>query len=141
MGFLGNFGRFVIPDFGVEGGYEHQRIVDVFFDVGFDGFDAHGAFVVEGNAAFANEAGAVEEVINHHGFEHVEFEVSHAATYVDSHVVAHHLRSNHGEGFALGGVYFTGHDGTAGFVVGNKNFANATAWTGAEHTNVVRDFH
>lgn len=44
---------------------------------------------------------------NDHRFEHVELEVSVAASDCDGHVVPHHLSSHHGHGLTLRGIHFT----------------------------------
>lgn len=141
MGFLCNFGGFVVSDMCVEGGHQHQGIVHVLFDIGFNRFQADSAFVVKADTAFANEAGAVQEVIDHNGFEHVQFKMAGGATDTDGHIVPHYLGGDHGEGLTLGGVHFARHDGGAGLIVGNEQLANTAAGAGGQDADIIGNFH
>ena len=98
-GFLGDLCRVVVADVRVERGDQHQRVVEVFLDIGFVGFDANGAVVVERAAGVGDEADGLQKVVDHHRLEHVELEVARGAADVDGGVVADHLRGHHGHGF------------------------------------------
>ena len=111
------------------------------FDDRLVGLNADGAFVTKGHTGVANEAGALEDVGGDYGLEDVEFKVAGCTADAHGYVVAHDLGGDHSEGFGLRGVHLSGHDGGAGLVVGNDDFANAGAGTAAEHANVVANFH
>ncbi len=83
----------------------------------------------------------MQEIIDHDGFEDVELEVTGGAADVDGDVVAEDLGGDHGEGLALRGVDLAGHDGGTRLVIGDMDLADAAARTGAEHPNVVGNFH
>ena len=83
----------------------------------------------------------MEIVENHDGLEDVELEIALRAGETDGGVVAHHLHGDHGDGFALRGIYFARHDGRAGLVFGKSEFAEAAARAGSEPADVVGDFH
>lgn len=68
-------------------------------------------------------------------------EVSVGTSDADSGLVAHHLSSDHSHGLALRGIDFTGHDTAARFVLGEHQFAEATARTRAKESNVISDLH
>src|SRR5258708_2005481 len=141
MGFLGDLGGLVVADLRIQGGDEHEGVLKVFADIGLDGFDAAGATVVKADAAIADQAGAVQEIIDHYGFEDVEFEVAGGAADIDGYVIAQDLCYDHGQGLALGRVHLARHDGGARFVVGDEYFADAAAGTGREHADIVGDLH
>ena len=103
-------------DAGIERRHEHERVFEVGPDPVVQGLDAHGAFVAERHAGVADQAGRLQEVGNHDGFEHVQLEVAGGAPHVDRHVVAQHLGSHHGKGLALRGIDFAGHDARNNFV-------------------------
>ena len=103
--------------------------------------DAVGAMVDETVAGVGEELDGVEKVEDHHRFEDVELEIALRAGEADGGVVAHHLGGDHGDGFALRGIYFAGHDGGAGLVFGEGQFAEAAARAGGEPANVVGNFH
>src|SRR5690606_34694717 len=120
---------------------QHQRIVEVFLDVFPDGFNAFGTFIIEGYTSFPDQLGAVQEVVNHHGFEHIQFKMTGSTTKVDGNIVAENLGGYHGKGLTLGGVYLTRHDRRTGLVIGDENFTNAASWAGAQHSDIVTYFH
>ena len=110
-------------------------------DIGFNGFDSHRTLIIEGNATITDQAGTMQEVVDHYGFEHIQLKVSVGTADIDGHIISHHLGSNHGKRFTLGGVYLAGHDGRSGFVIGNKEFADTAAGTGREHPYIIGDLH
>jgi len=84
--------------------------VEEFFDAFAVGFNADGAVVVEGLGGVAEKANGLQDVVHDDGLKDVELEVSGCAGDVDGYVVSDDLRRDHGDCFALGGVYFSGHD-------------------------------
>ena len=71
----------------------------------------------------------MEEVSSHDGFEDVQLEVSLHTAYGDRYIVARYLSADHGEGFALGGVDLTWHDGGAWFVGGDDDLTDTATRT------------
>src|SRR6516225_11081013 len=123
VGGFGDFGSIVVADFGGEGGDEHEGIVDVVFDGLAIDLDADDAVVDEAIHGVREKLDRVEIVEDHDGLVDVEFEVTLRAGYADGGVVAHNLNGNHGHGFALGGIHLARHDGGAGFIFGEGEFA------------------
>ena len=91
--------------------------------------------------ASVSKLDGVQKIENHHRLEDVELEISLGAGEADGGVIAHHLHGNHGDGFALRGIHFAGHDRRAGLVFGQDQFAEAAARAGSEPANVVGNFH
>lgn len=58
-----------------------------------------------------------------------------------SHLVAHHLGGEHGEGLALRRIHLAGHDGATRLVLRQRQLAQAATWSGAQETNIVGDLH
>ena len=56
-------------------------------------------------------------------------------------IVAHYLNGHHGHRLALCGVDLAGHDGRAGFVLGNADFAETVAGSGGKPADVVGYLH
>src|SRR5579863_3773839 len=96
---------------------------------------------VEAVAAVADQAGAVEEVVNDHRLEDIQLEVAGRAADIDGHVIPEYLSGDHREGFALRWVHLPGHDGRSGLVIRDMDFTDAAAWAGGEHPDIVGDLH
>ena len=113
-----------------------EEVVDFFRH----GLNADGAVVVEAVAGVAQEAHGLQQVVGNHRHVHVQLEVAGGARHVDGDVVAENLAADHGERFALGRVHFAGHDGGAGLVFRDFDFAQAATRAAGEPTHVVGDF-
>ena len=83
----------------------------------------------------------MQEVVDDHGLEDVEFEVALGPGEADGGVVSHDLAADHGHGFALGGIDLARHDGRTGFVFRDGQFAKAASRPAGQPANVVRYFH
>ena len=59
----------------------------------------------------------------------------------DRYVIAHYLCSHHSHGLHLSWVDLARHDGRARLIFWNEYFANARAWSGGKHANIIRNFH
>ena len=105
------------------------------------GGDAGDAVLVEGTQRIRQQARRLQEVVNQHRHEYVQFKVALRRGEADRGVVAHHLHRNHGHGFALGGVDLAGHDRGAGLVLGNVNLAQTVARAARQPAHVVGDLH
>src|SRR6516225_1656819 len=141
VGGFGDFGSIVVADFGGEGGDEHEGIVDVVVDGLAIDLDPEDAVIDETIHGVSEKLDGMEKVEDHDGFEDVELEIALRAGHADGGVVAHNLNGDHSYGFALRGVYFAGHDGGAGLIFGEGEFAETAAGAGSEPANVVGDFH
>ena len=104
-------------------------------------FDAVGAVLDKAVAGIGKQFDRMQVVENHYGLEDVKLKIALRAGKADGGVVAHHLHSDHGQGFALRGIHLAGHDGGAGLVFGERQFAEAAARPGSQPANVVGDFH
>ena len=62
--------------------------MEVTLDVFFNGLDSFSAFVIERYANITDQAGRMEEVVNHHRLEHIQFEVAGSAADIDSDIIA-----------------------------------------------------
>ena len=138
---LGDLGRLVIADMGVEGRHQHQGAGEQIVDPGLVRGDADGAVVVEALHAVRQQPHALQDVVGDHGPEHVELEVAAGTADVDGHIVAHHLGAQHGEGLALGRVDLAGHDGGSGLVLGDEQLPQPAAGAARQPAHVVGDLH
>ena len=110
MSFFGNFCRVVVPDVRIEGGDQHQGVLQILIDGWQVGLNANHAVVVERNRCIPDQPGRLQHVLDHHRFEHIELKMSTDATHIHRHIVAQHLGTNHGERFRLGGIHLPRHD-------------------------------
>jgi len=139
VGGFGDLGGLVVADFGGEGRDEHERIADVVVDLLAIGLDAVDAVFDKAVAGVGEEFHGVQIIENHDGLENVELEIALRAGEADGGVIAHDLDGDHGDRFGLRGIYFAGHDGGAGLVFRESEFAEAAARAGGEPANVVGD--
>ena len=75
------------------------------------GLDAAHGMRLEARHAVGQQAQALHHVVADERTIDVELEIAVRATDVDRDVVAHHLRGQHRQRFALRGVHFARHDG------------------------------
>ena len=68
-----------------------------------------------------------QNVSSHHGFENVQFKMAVGASDSNSHMIAHNLGGDHGDGLALGGVDLSGHNRTSGLVLRKWQFTEPTS--------------
>ena len=102
---LGNLSSSIVANMGVESSDKHEGLVEQPVDLLPVGHDAHYTVVSEGNTGVSQEADGAEDVGDHHRLEHIELKVAVGTTNSDSHMVAHHLSSHHGDGFTLGWIH------------------------------------
>jgi len=113
----------------VKGSDEHERVVQkIVYTLSVD-LDTVDAVHSEGVTGIADHSCGVDHVLNYEWFEHVEFEMSIGVTDGNGHVVSHYLCADHGDCFALSGVYLTRHYARTWFVLWEFKFAKSTAWT------------
>ena len=65
VGPLGDLGRLVIADMGIEGGHQHQGAAHQLVDTGAVGLDADRTVAVEAGHAVGQQAHALQEVVGH----------------------------------------------------------------------------
>lgn len=138
---LGDVGSLVVADVGVEGGDQHEGLVDNLVDLFSVGNDAFHAVQVEGLAGVTKQSDGVQHILDDQGLEHVQLEVTVAATDSHGDVVAYYLGAAHSDGLALGGVDLAGHDGRTRLVLGKGELTETATGAGAEEPNVVGDLH
>jgi hypothetical protein len=141
VGGLRDFGRLVVADFLVQRRDEHERVVEEMVDAFAVRLDADDAMLHERTASVAQQPDRVQVIEDHYRLEDVELEVALRAGEADGRVVAHHLHGDHCHGLALGGVDLARHDGGAGLVFRQREFAQAATRAAAEPAHVVGDFH
>jgi hypothetical protein len=124
---LGDVSSLVVADVGVEGGDQHERLVQDLLDLVSVGNHTFNTVQVEGLAGVAEESNAVQDVLDDQGLEDVQLEVTVAASDGHGSVVAHNLSADHGDGLALGGVDLAGHDGRTGLVLGEGKLTKTAA--------------
>lgn len=90
--------------------------------------------------AIAQDADTVQQIPDKDGLEDVELELAAQAGHGHGGVVTHDLRANHGQSLALRRIDLARHDGRAGLVLGQLQFAQAAAGPGAQEADVLRDF-
>ena len=110
-------------------------------DVAFYRFQTFYTACTEGSAGVGEEVYGVQEVVNHHRFVHVEFEIPLTAAHGDGGMVSHDLAAHHCHRFGLGRVDFPRHDRGPRLVSRKGQLSKATSWSGTQPTNIVRDFH
>ena len=83
----------------------------------------------------------MKHVSNDERFEDIELEVSTHSTDTHCCVVADDLSAHHGHSFALRWVYFAGHDGRAGLVLGQRKLAETTSRSRSQKADVIGNLH
>ena len=141
VGGEGNLRSFFVANVGVQSGDEHQAIVEIGLNPGGVGFDAHSAEIIKRLTAIGQQLHRLQHVVEHDRFEDIELKVALRSGKGHGVIVAKDLDCNHRQGFALGGVDFSGHDGGAGFIFGNFDFANARAGARGIPADIVGNFH
>ena len=141
VGLAGDLGCLVVADVGIEGGDQHQGLLQQPGDAFAVRFQAHGAVVVEAGHAVGQQARALHEGMGDQRAEDVQFEIPRSATEVDGHVIAEDLAAGHGQGLALGRVDLARHDGRARFVLGDAQLADAAARAAGQPAHVIGDLH
>jgi hypothetical protein len=58
----------------------------------------------------------------------------------DSSIIAQNMGADLGQSFALGRVDLAGHDGAAGFILWQSQFAQPRTWARAQETDIIGDF-
>ena len=139
MGCLGNLGGVVIADLRGKCGHQHQRAAHQIGDVVAARLDADDAIVGEADGGIREQADRLQHRVADDGLVDVELEMALAAGNRGGGVVAHHLGAHHGQRLALGRVHLAGHDGGAGLVFRQCQFAEARARARAQETDVVGD--
>src|ERR1700719_5117985 len=127
---LRGFRGVIVADLRRKGGDQHQGSLDVVVDLFAIYFDAAGAVFDEAVAGVGEQLDGMQIIKNHHRLKNVQLKVALRSCKADGRIVAHHLSGDHGERFALRGIYFAGHDGRAGLVFWKRQFAETAAWTG-----------
>src|SRR5678815_1073787 len=87
MCFLCNFCRFVIANFCIESGNQHERIIYVLFNIGFNGLKPYSTFIIKADASITNQSCAMQKVINDHWLEYIEFKMPTGAANVYSYII------------------------------------------------------
>ena len=95
----------------------------------------------EAPAAVPQQVRGGQHVVDQHGLVDVELEVALAGGEGHGGVVAVHLHRHLGQRLALGGVHLARHDGAAGLVGGQLQFAQPAARAAAQPAHVVGDLH
>ena len=101
--------------------------------------DAGGTVLIKGYDGLCEESYRLEEVIRTYGHEHIQLEITLRCSHRNGGIVAHYLNGDHGHRLALCGVDLAGHDGRAGFVLGNSYLAETGS--GRKPADVVRYLH
>ena len=79
--------------------------------------------------------------MDHHRHIYIQLQIALRSTDADTCIIGHDLHGYHGDGFALGRIYLTGHDGRTGFIFGNIDFPQTTARAACQPADIVRNFH
>src|SRR5947209_909593 len=141
VGILGNLGGVVVADVRIERCDEHERVLQVLVNLLAVKLYASDAVVNKAVTSILDEAYGMEQVVNHHGVEDVQFKVSLRACETNCRVVSHHLHGDHRHRFRLRGVHFARHDRRTWLVLRKHKLAKACARTTSQPANVVRNLH
>src|SRR5512135_41558 len=107
---LGDFRGAVVADHRRERSDEHERALDQLRDTVLVRLNAAHAVLLERRASVGQQAGALQEVVDQHGLEHVQLEISRGSGKIDRDVVTEHLGAQHGQRLGLRRIDLTGHD-------------------------------
>ena len=141
IGFFCGFCRIFVADIGVQSSDQHQRTVQIFLHSLFVGFQTQDAVIVEGDHGIAEESGRLQEIVDQHRHKHIQLEIALACGNPHSGVIAHDLHSHHGDGFTLGGIDLSGHDGRTGFVFRDGDLTQTQPGSGGKPADIVGNFH
>ena len=107
---LGDGGGVVIADLRRKCRDQHQRAVHQFFDPRLIRLNAGDAIIGEADHGVGDQSNGLQQAVNHHRFEDIEFEMAIRSSNGNGGVVAHDLGADHGQGLGLRGIDFAGHD-------------------------------
>lgn len=116
-------------------------MVEMIFDAFFVGLDANGATIAERAAGVGEELDRHQQVVQHDRLVHVELEVALRTRKRNSVVVSKYLNCDHRESLALSRIDRARHDGGAGFVFRNIDFADPGSRAAGVPSNVIPDLH
>ena len=119
--------------------HQHQTLVEQLGNPLLVGRNSDDAVPGKRPRTVREQADRLQERADHHGLEHVELKLPLSAGDRDAHVVADDLGGDHREGLALGRVHLPRHDRRAGFVLGEREFAEAATRARTEVADVVGD--
>lgn len=125
----------------VQDGSQHQGFVQQRRDPLLVGFDTDNTVLGEASSAISQQSDRLQQVLDQDGLEDVQFELTVRTSDGDSGVVTHNLSGDHGQGFTLGRVDLSGHDGRSRLVFGQREFSQTASGTGSEVSDVVGDLH
>ncbi len=137
---FGDGGGVVVSDGGRQGCDQHQAFAHQLFDPTLVRFDSGHAIVGEGRRRVTQKLYGLQDVVCHHGFVDVEFEVALGARESDGGVVSENMRADLRQRLALSWIDLAGHDRRPGLVLRQHEFAEAAAGAGPEQADVVGDF-
>src|ERR1019366_2434438 len=92
-------------------------------------------------ASVTKKPNRIEHVEHDERLKNIELKMSSGSADRDRHIVADHLRADHGQRFALGGIYFSGHYRTAGLIGGQNQLADSTARPATKQAKIIGDLH
>ncbi|MNC40225.1 hypothetical protein D3C75_889200 [compost metagenome] len=141
MGQLGDLSRLLVTDVWIQGGYEHERVVQIPGNRLFVRLDSLCAVPVKREHGIAKQPAGLQEAVDQHRLEDIELKMPLARRYPDRHVVAEHLADHHGHRLALRRIHLAGHDRAAWLVLGNPQLADAAAGPARQQAHVIRDLH
>src|SRR5713101_1064579 len=105
-----NLGGLVVSNSGGHRGHQHQRVLHVPANLGTIDVNAFDHVLDVAVAGVRDQGDRMQEVVDDHRLEHVEFEVALRASESNRSGGAVNLSAHHGHGFALGGVHLAGHN-------------------------------
>ena len=141
MGGLGDVRSLVVANVWVQGGDEHETLVEDPVDGGTVCLNSSNAVEVEGFASIAEQSNGVQHVADDKRLEDIEFEVAVGASDGDGGVVAHDLSADNSHSLALSWVDLSWHDRRTWLILWKRKFSETTTWARSEEADVVCDFH
>ena len=111
----------------VQRGDQHQRFPQIFIYFLPVRANPLRAVSAEGVAGIRQQVHRLQEIVNHHRHEHIQLKIPLRRRQPDGRVVTHDLNADHGHRFALRGIDLSGHDGTAGLILRNRELADSAS--------------
>ena len=138
---MGRRGRVLITNLRGQAGDQHQGPAQILRHPVRIGFQPPDTVLLKGSHAVAQQADRLDHIVGQDRHEYVELEIALGSAEADGRIISHDLDGDHRDGFALGGIDFAGHDGTAGLILGNADLPDPAPGPGSQPAYIIGDLH